>query len=76
MIDGYMPKIEEWVERSKGKVRGDVVHSRLVALGVHQDRADHPAGGRAGQGRVAGRAPAHLPAVDHRAGAVAVVRLG
>lgn len=33
MIDGYLPKIEEWVERSSGKVRADVVHERLVALG-------------------------------------------
>ena len=33
MIDGYMPKIEEWVDRSKGKVRADVIHSRLVAMG-------------------------------------------
>ena len=24
IIDDYMPKIEEWVERSKGKVRADV----------------------------------------------------
>lgn len=33
MIDGYLPKIEEWVERSAGKVRADVVHGRLVAMG-------------------------------------------
>ncbi len=33
MIDRFMPKIEEWIERSKGKVRADVVHERLVGLG-------------------------------------------
>src|SRR5699024_10819842 len=33
MIEGYLPKIEEWVERSSGKVRADVVHEWLVALG-------------------------------------------
>ena len=33
LIDGFMPKIEEWVERSGGKVRGDVVFDRLVGLG-------------------------------------------
>ncbi|WP_308188084.1 IS21 family transposase [Rhodococcus rhodochrous] len=33
IIDEYLPKIEEWVERSKGKVRADIVHERLVALG-------------------------------------------
>jgi hypothetical protein len=33
LIDGFMPKIEEWVERSNGKVRGDVVFDKLVPLG-------------------------------------------
>ncbi|MPY79946.1 MAG: hypothetical protein GEV04_16100 [Actinophytocola sp.] len=29
----FLPKIEEWVERSKGKVRADVVHHKLRPLG-------------------------------------------
>ncbi|MGV9950279.1 IS21 family transposase [Rhodococcus aetherivorans] len=33
IIDEYLPKIEEWVERSKGRVRADIVHERLVELG-------------------------------------------
>lgn len=33
LIDDYLPKVEEWVERSKGKVRADVAHDKLVALG-------------------------------------------
>src|SRR5699024_9624080 len=33
LIDEHLPKIEEWVERSSGKVRADVVHARLVAMG-------------------------------------------
>lgn len=33
MIDRFLPKIEEWVERSKGKARADVIHDRLVGLG-------------------------------------------
>ena len=33
LIDGFMPKIEEWVERSGGKIRGDVVFDKLVGLG-------------------------------------------
>ena len=33
MLDEYMPKIEEWVERGNGKVRADIVHERLVAMG-------------------------------------------
>ncbi len=28
-----MDKLEEWVERSKGKIRADVAHDKLVALG-------------------------------------------
>jgi hypothetical protein len=33
LIDEYLPKVEEWVERSKGKVRADVAHDKLLALG-------------------------------------------
>jgi len=33
LIDEYLDKVEEWVERSKGKVRADVAHDKLVALG-------------------------------------------
>ena len=33
LIDEYLPKVEEWVERSKGKVRADVAHDKLQALG-------------------------------------------
>ena len=33
LIDEYLPKVEEWVERSKGKVRADKAHEKLVVLG-------------------------------------------
>lgn len=33
LIDEYLAKVEEWVERSKGRVRADVAHEKLVALG-------------------------------------------
>ncbi|MFT4299921.1 MAG: IS21 family transposase [Aeromicrobium sp.] len=33
LIDEFLPKVEEWVDRSKGKVRADVAHEKLVALG-------------------------------------------
>ncbi|WP_414696539.1 IS21 family transposase [Pengzhenrongella sp.] len=33
LIDVHLAKVEEWVERSKGKVRADVAHGKLVALG-------------------------------------------
>jgi hypothetical protein len=31
--DGFGDKIAEWVDRSNGKVRADIVHDRLVAMG-------------------------------------------
>lgn len=33
VLDPFLPKIEEWVERSRGKVRADVCYDKLVALG-------------------------------------------
>jgi hypothetical protein len=33
LIDEFLPKVEEWVERSQGKVRADVVHDKLAAMG-------------------------------------------
>src|SRR5690606_12490065 len=37
IIDPHLAKIEEWVDRSQGKVRADVVHERLQALGFTGD---------------------------------------
>lgn len=33
LTDAYLAKIEEWTDRSKGRVRADVAHRRLLALG-------------------------------------------
>jgi len=33
LVDGFLPKLEEWIERSKGRLRADVAHEKLVALG-------------------------------------------
>jgi len=33
LIDPHVAKVEEWVERSHGKVRADIVHDKLLALG-------------------------------------------
>ena len=33
IIDPWLPKIEEWVERSCGKIRADRCHAKLKALG-------------------------------------------
>jgi hypothetical protein len=32
-VDPFAGKIEEWVERSRGRIRADVAHERLVAMG-------------------------------------------
>lgn len=32
-VDAFAVKIEEWVDRSRGKIRADVAHQRLVAMG-------------------------------------------
>ncbi len=32
-VDAFAEKVEEWVERSRGKIRADVCHQRLVAMG-------------------------------------------
>ena len=33
IIDSWLPRIEEWVERSRGKIRADRCHAKLKALG-------------------------------------------
>ena len=33
LIDPFLDKVEEWVDTSKAKIRADVAHDRLVALG-------------------------------------------
>ena len=33
LVDPFLEKIEEWVDRSRGKVRADVAHEKLIALG-------------------------------------------
>ncbi len=33
LIDAFRDKVEEWVDQSNGKVRADVCHDKLVALG-------------------------------------------
>ena len=33
LIEDFLPKIEEWVDKSEGKIRADVAHNRLQDLG-------------------------------------------
>nr|WP_095878694.1 IS21 family transposase [Streptomyces sp. TLI_235] len=37
LIDPFLPKVEEWVERSQGRVWADKLHERLVILGFTGD---------------------------------------
>jgi hypothetical protein len=74
-IDEFLPKIEELVERSNGRVRADVVHERRWRR-VRGRGAHDPADGRGGEGRPPVRASADVPAVGARARAVVAVGLG
>jgi hypothetical protein len=51
VIDGFTPKLEELVDRSKGKIRADVAHQKIVAMGF------------AGSERTTRRAVAQIKAV-------------
>jgi transposase len=33
LIDEFLPKVEEWMEHSRGKIRADKAHEKLLALG-------------------------------------------
>jgi len=33
VVDGFLPKLEELVDRSKGKIRADKAHDKIVAMG-------------------------------------------
>ena len=64
LVDPYLEKLEEWVERSRGKVRADVAHEKLIALGyTGSERTTRRAVAEA-KGAVSGRASAGASAVD------------
>lgn len=62
LIDEYLPKVEEWVERSKGKVRADRAHEKLVALGyTGSERTTRRAVAKVKQSYRAGHVRVHRP---------------
>jgi transposase len=62
LVDEYLPKVEEWVERSKGKVRADVAHKKLLALGyTGSERTTRRAVASVKQAYRAGRVRVHRP---------------
>jgi hypothetical protein len=68
-VDAFAEKIDEWVKRSRGRIRADVAHRKLVAMGYHAP------GGRGGQAALAGGPRPPHEAMDHRAWAVDAVGL-
>src|SRR2546430_5983433 len=55
LIDAFLPKVEELVDQSRGRIRADKVHERLVAMGfTGTPRTTRRAGGPAQSARGAG----------------------
>ncbi len=62
LIDEHLAKVEEWVERSKGKVRADVAYEKLLALGyTGSERTTRRAVAKVKRSYRAGRARVHRP---------------
>lgn len=62
LIDEYLPKVEEWVEQSQGKVRADVAHDKLQALGYQgSDRTTRRAVAKVKANFRAGHRRVHRP---------------
>jgi transposase len=62
LADEFWPKIEEWIERSKGKIRADVAHEKLAALGYRgSERTTRRAVARVRAAYQSGRVRVHRP---------------
>jgi transposase len=62
LIDEFLPKVEEWVDRSHGKIRADVAHEKLLALGyIGSERTTRRAVATAKEAYAAGRVRVHRP---------------
>jgi hypothetical protein len=62
LIDAFLPKVEEWVDRSRGRIRADVVHDKLTALGfAGSERTTRRAVARVKRDWRAGRRRVHRP---------------
>ncbi|HWT48255.1 MAG TPA: IS21 family transposase, partial [Mycobacterium sp.] len=62
LADPYREKLEEWVDRSRGKVRADVAHDKLIALGyTGSERTTRRAVAQAKTAYRAGRRRVHRP---------------
>ncbi|MGH3446612.1 MAG: IS21 family transposase [Nocardioidaceae bacterium] len=62
LIDEFLSKVEEWVERSNGRVRADVAHEKLLALGYEgSERTTRRAVAMVKRSYRAGRVRVHRP---------------
>jgi Mu transposase-like protein len=62
VIDGFLPKLEELVERSKGKIRADKAHEHIAAMGyAGSERTTRRAVAGLKQAYAAGRRRVHRP---------------
>ena len=62
LIDPHLAKLEEWVERSHGKLRADIAHDKLGALGYRgSERTTRRAVATVKQAFNAGRRRVHRP---------------
>jgi transposase len=62
LIDEYAEKLEEWMEASRGKIRADVAHDKLVAMGyVGSERTTRRAVAEARRAYRAGHRRVHRP---------------
>jgi Integrase core domain len=62
LIDGFLPKLEEWMDHSHGKIRADIAHERLLALGYGgSERTTRRATAQVRAAFRAGRVRVHRP---------------
>jgi len=62
LIDEFLPTVEEWVEQSRGKVRADVAHEKLLVMGyTGSERTTRRAVATVKQAYRAGRVRVHRP---------------
>ena len=67
LIDVFMPKVEELVDRSKGKIRADVAHRKITAMGYRgSERSTRRAVAEVKQAWQAGRRRRYRPWVPSR----------
>jgi transposase len=62
LIEEFLPKLEEWMEHSRGKIRADKAHAKLVALGyAGSERTTRRATAAVRRAFKAGRVRVHRP---------------